>query len=279
MSNALSSMLDELVGDIEALKAIMVDVATGTNISRRENEYKPRYMKAASIFERLQDQGIGVGNPNSFPSLWDFHGYWGEKLPTYRERRKFVSGLYRDSLEKLKMGLMRSKDEGWDEGRLAEDLRRRFRQEAEETSQGARADATKDRYVEKGLVVVLMPIDKANRVLEDTFSTICEVVKERGLSVWRSDLPRTSDNIVKEVLDAIDRAEFIVADLTNERPSVYYEVGYAHGKGIGVGDIILIAFQETRLHFDLRNSRTHFYSNQTELKGALRGLLVRTATS
>jgi hypothetical protein len=125
------------------------------------------------------------------------------------------------------------------------------------------------RAVEKGLLVILMPIDPKNGSLVDTYKTIRDVAAQHGFTAWRSDMPETSEDIVKDVLAAIDRSELILADLTNERPSVYYEVGYAHGKGLQPSEILLIAREGTTLHFDLHKNRTRFYADQTQLKGQL----------
>jgi hypothetical protein len=48
----------------------------------------------------------------------------------------------------------------------------------------------------------------------------------------------------------IGQARFIVADLTNERPNVYFELGYARGLG---KTVITILRSGTNIHFDVRD--------------------------
>lgn len=120
------------------------------------------------------------------------------------------------------------------------------------------------------LLVVLMPMAEDDLSLQDTYTSIREIAEEFGLTHWRADTPATSADIVDEVLEAIDEAEFVIADLSHERPSVYYEAGWAHRGGIGHDNMILIAQDETKVHFDLRNHRIIFYANQTDLKEKLR---------
>ena len=64
----------------------------------------------------------------------------------------------------------------------------------------------------------------------------------------------------------IERAEFIICDLTNERPNVYYELGYAHGVGNEGADILLIAKEGTTLHFDIGPLRVQYYSSTEHLR-------------
>jgi hypothetical protein len=72
--------------------------------------------------------------------------------------------------------------------------------------------------------------------------------------------------VIREVAGLIERAEFIVCDLTNERPNVYYELGYAHGVGNEAMDILLIAKEGTALHFDIAPLRVQYYSSTEHLR-------------
>lgn len=71
---------------------------------------------------------------------------------------------------------------------------------------------------------------------------------------------------VEEIRDAV----FIIADLTDERPSCYFEAGYAEGLP---RSIIYVASKDsavnpgtpTKIHFDI-HMNVHFFSNHAELK-------------
>ena len=119
--------------------------------------------------------------------------------------------------------------------------------------------------LECGLTFVLMSF---NPSLDAIFMEIEDAAKmvNSNIRVERIDKKRGDFSITPEILNMIDRAELIVCDLTEEKPNVYYELGYARGKN---KTVINIAKKDTKLHFDVKDNRTIFYSDLTELRREL----------
>jgi hypothetical protein len=88
--------------------------------------------------------------------------------------------------------------------------------------------------------------------------------------------PRRADDsvgsgiILGQITRLIEDAEFLIVELTQERPNVYYELGYAHGVGNVSADILLIAKAGTVLHFDIAPLRVRFYASTAELSEIVR---------
>lgn len=125
--------------------------------------------------------------------------------------------------------------------------------------------ATSDKEsFEKGVVFVAMSF--AQPGMDDVFSAIRDICRRMKLSPKRVDENLTSGFIILEVVNLIERAEFIIFDLTHERPNVYYELGYAHGVGNAPSNILLVAKQGTVLHFDIAALRVQFYDSTESLR-------------
>jgi hypothetical protein len=121
--------------------------------------------------------------------------------------------------------------------------------------------------VRPGTAFIMMMMDPGDPSLEDVKGTIQEEFARVGIRAIRADDIEHSDEITHRILDEIKSAEFLIADLSGARPSVYYEIGYAHAIGRRV---ILYRRKEERLHFDLAVHNCPEYTNLTDLRDKLR---------
>ncbi|TNJ39117.1 hypothetical protein FGF66_05985 [Chlorobaculum thiosulfatiphilum] len=114
---------------------------------------------------------------------------------------------------------------------------------------------------------ILMWMDHNHHELDDVCNAIKEVCSNYGIQALRADDIQHEDKITDLVLANIAQSEFLIADLTGERPNVYYEIGYAHALGKRP---ILYRKEGTSLHFDLSVHNVPEYKNITELKQLLK---------
>lgn len=98
----------------------------------------------------------------------------------------------------------------------------------------------------------------------DTFCQVCEMNQFHGFKV--DDHVDTNQRIVPTVLDSIRRSAFIIADVSEPRPNVYYELGYAQAIGKSV---ITTAYEGTQLPFDIFDVPTLYWNNQRTLRQEL----------
>ena len=130
--------------------------------------------------------------------------------------------------------------------------------------------ATDTSTFQKGTVFAIMPFSGA---FDDVYSAIKDECKKLHLTSTRVDETTGSGFILKKIFTCIEEAEFIVVDLTEERPNVYYELGYAHGVGNEENDILLIAQTGTKLHFDIASLSVQFYSSTENLRNIIQSHL------
>jgi len=108
--------------------------------------------------------------------------------------------------------------------------------------------------------------------LEDVYLSIKRAVSgvRKGLRCERVDEIKEDFEITDKVIECIQRAGIIIADLTGSRPNVYYELGYARALA---KTLILTAREGEKVHFDIRNVNIIFYKNSTELERKLKSRL------
>lgn len=127
--------------------------------------------------------------------------------------------------------------------------------------------------IQKGYVFIAMPIGPANP-FDDVLDAIKEACIKLGLNAERIDEAQSNEKISDRILESIQKSEYVVVDLTESRPNVFYEAGYAQG----IGKLpIYIARTGTKLEFDLKDYPVIFFESyrdlKTRLENRLRGLV------
>lgn len=117
--------------------------------------------------------------------------------------------------------------------------------------------------MQKGYVFIAMPIDP---LFDDVLDAIKETCGRCGLNAERVDENQANERITDRILESIQKAEFVIVDLTESRPNVFYEAGYAQG----IGKLpVYIARTGTKLEFDLKDYPVIFFDTYRKLKNDL----------
>ena len=123
-----------------------------------------------------------------------------------------------------------------------------------------------ERVAESRSVVVIMSYAKRAE-LDDVFAAFEQVAQQLGYTCDRVTEENAGQRIVPEILERISRAAFTIVDLTDLRPNVFYELGYADGLRKRV---VVTAKEGTELPFDVKDIPTIFWDGKEQLKADLR---------
>jgi nucleoside 2-deoxyribosyltransferase len=114
--------------------------------------------------------------------------------------------------------------------------------------------------VDEKLVFVVISFDAS---MDPAFEAICAAAKACGLVAKRVKDVLGDYRITDKMLAMIASARFIVADLSLERPNVYFELGYARGLGKRV---ITILRDGSSAHFDVQDWQYLAYADSRPLE-------------
>jgi hypothetical protein len=100
---------------------------------------------------------------------------------------------------------------------------------------------------------------------DSELDTVCDLalqpaISDAGYRPRRVDRHNAGDLLKSEIVEFIERSQIIVADVTNERPNCYLEIGYAMGVG-KKSNLILTARRDhhhSSQDFDVEGPRIHF---------------------
>lgn len=124
--------------------------------------------------------------------------------------------------------------------------------------------------IDENFVFVLMSFSPELDDVYEALRTSARLVPNRQVTLQRIDSQMGDYKITDEILYRIRTAGLVIADLTFERPNVYYELGYARGIG---KTVLHCAKQGTVLHFDIKDFKTIFYASAIELQQKMFGEL------
>ncbi len=110
--------------------------------------------------------------------------------------------------------------------------------------------------IPKPLAFVLMPFDDQ----DDVFDHVIRPRLENEYDVRRADTNVHQRNVVNDIVEGIQDAYLIVADLTNLNPNVMWELGVAHA--MGKRTLLLTQDDPEDVPFDLSSYRVRQYSTQ-----------------
>ena len=115
--------------------------------------------------------------------------------------------------------------------------------------------------------VVIFPILPFTRGYREILRSWAEICKALGFELIGTEEVETTERIIPRIMDGIRHSAFLIADITDPRSNVYYEIGYAQGLG---KNVILTARTGTKLPFDLTDVPVIFWQTPEELEKKLR---------
>jgi hypothetical protein len=121
-----------------------------------------------------------------------------------------------------------------------------------------------ERIVAPTTVFTVMPFTPEFRDVSGSYEAVC---KEFGFEAIRTDKVETNERIVQRIIEGIRTSAFVIADVSELKPNVCYELGFAQGFG---KQVVVTARKGTLLPFDISDVPVIYWDGQENLKEQLR---------
>ena len=100
----------------------------------------------------------------------------------------------------------------------------------------------------------------------DLYKSYEDICRFHGFDAERTDKTSSQERINPRIESDIAKSAFVIADVTESSPNIYFEVGFAKGCG---KKVIVTAKKGTTLPFDISDVPVLFWQNQEELRQGL----------
>jgi nucleoside 2-deoxyribosyltransferase len=112
---------------------------------------------------------------------------------------------------------------------------------------------------------------------DDRFESVEAVLSGFGGIAIRIDREHPLEDLVTTIKRQIRDAQFVIADLTDERQSCYFEAGFAEALGkpiiyVASKNSVMHPGTATKIHFDI-HMNVQYFTNHSELKEKLKAVI------
>jgi predicted Rossmann-fold nucleotide-binding protein len=187
--------------------------------------------------------------------LLPFFSFGGAAREVYKEEVRRFAKAYGDAIEQIEYDqVLKSISKNWND--LAKD-----------TVQLAAKLATT-----QSVLVCMSFTDKPE--YKDLLASIKSVCGEFDFTAERIDESNLSKRIIPQILKQVRHAAFVIVDITEEKPNVYYELGFADGAN---KEVVLVAKKGTDLPFNVADIPVIYWESFEDFKSDLRKRLSEIA--
>lgn len=118
---------------------------------------------------------------------------------------------------------------------------------------------------------------RIKREYDERFEAVEKIVGNFGCVAIRIDREQALEDLVTRIKREIKTSLFVIADLTDERPSCYFEAGYAEATSkpiiyVASHNSVLKPGNATKIHFDI-HMNVQFFTNHKELEEKLTAVI------